>query len=93
MIGALIITFLLFGFASFVMEISSDESYDTLLNISYFYVTMVYILASYQFIFSTSNIKMRFEMLNGNLMWVHQCKEQKRKRISNSMNMPSAKKS
>ena len=70
-IGAFLILFTIITFAFYVMKIYQNDTYDIVLNIIFFYTTMVYVLVNYQFFFATFNIKLRFELLNDCLMWVN----------------------
>lgn len=67
-IGAVSILLTIIIFAFYLMRFYHDETYDIVLNIIFFYSTMVYVLVNYQFFFATFNIKLRFELLNDCLM-------------------------
>lgn len=58
--GAMLTLIAIILFAFHVLKLS----YDMVLNITYFYVTMVYILTNYQFIFAAVSVKLRFELLS-----------------------------
>jgi hypothetical protein len=66
-IGAGLLSLILQFFGDRLIKFNYDESFDMMLNASYHYVSAVYILTCYQFIFATMSVKLRFDVLNGNI--------------------------
>lgn len=60
----------IFTFYSFLTHYSKIFEIDVFLHLAYCYISMIYVFTYHQFIFATSNIKLRFKLLNRNLMFV-----------------------
>lgn len=71
-IGSTVFNILNHVFVDVAMAVNYQEDYthDYFLLASYFYVTLLYTLTYHKFIFATSNIKSRFQLLNENLKFV-----------------------
>lgn len=70
LLNSFLIGFLIEFFTLIMLHIWSEflvYDYDSLLLISYYYLSDTYILTSFQFIFVTNSIKIRFEILHHNL--------------------------
>lgn len=67
--GSQLINISVVAFTMFAMNTHYDENgCDLILQASYLIITSIYMLTHHQFIFVTSNIKSRFQLLNKNLL-------------------------